>query len=202
MKRMLDVQNLNYNIKKIKILDNVSFNIPAGKICAFLGKNGAGKSTTIKCILSLIKNYSAKKINCNGQSTKFTDTRKLIGYAPEHNLLPKMTSLNFLLEQAAYVGLSKSQAQKQIKILCEALDFSYERLNISVSDLSSGLQKVIVIIQSLLGNPKLLIMDEPTMNLDFETRLLFYKLIMKLKSKGMTFFISTHNFYEIRQFAN
>jgi ABC-2 type transport system ATP-binding protein len=203
MANILEVKNLNYTIGKIKILDNVNFYIPSGKICAFLGRNGAGKSTTIKCILGLIRNYdNGGGITCNGEFVSSPVVRKFIGYVPENDALPKMSAFNFLLEQAMYIGLSRNDAIKQIKCLCRAFDFSYDRLQISTNHFSSGVKKTIILIQSLLGSPKLVIMDEPTLSLDFETRLLFYKLITKLKHKGISFFISTHNLFEIKNFAD
>jgi ABC-type multidrug transport system ATPase subunit len=205
MNNILEVNSLSYSIHKTKILDDISFYIPNSKICAFLGKNGAGKSTTIKCILGLIKNYhtsSGGGVTCDGAPTSQPKNRKFIGYVSENNVLPKLSSLSFLLEQATYIGLKHDKAISQIKEFCKALDFPYERLKISTSRLSAGLKKVVILIQALLGNPKLVIMDEPTTNLDFETRLLFYKLIIKLKNKGITFLISTHNFFEIKEFAN
>jgi ABC-type multidrug transport system ATPase subunit len=121
---------------------------------------------------------------------------------PENIILPKMSSIHFLLEQAEYLGLKRKQAIEQIKYLCTALDFPFDRLKIATNHLSAGLKKIIMLIQSFLGSPKLLIMDEPTDNLDFETRLLFYKLILNLKQKGVSFLISTHNLYEVSQFAD
>jgi ABC-type multidrug transport system ATPase subunit len=100
---VLQVKKINYSINKIKILDEVSFIVPDNKICAFIGKNGAGKTTVIKSILNLLKTYTGN-IMINSISSMDSESRATLSYCPEKEELPNMIIYDFLLEQACYSG--------------------------------------------------------------------------------------------------
>jgi ABC-2 type transport system ATP-binding protein len=155
----------------------------------------------IKSILNLIKSYDGV-IKINNISSRLPRSRAFLGYCPEREELPSSTILDFLLEQAAYCGVKKSNALIQIHEMCKYFDFPKEKLKLNLRLLSSGLKKIIMLMQSFLGNRNLIILDEPTANLDFETRMLFYKFILSKSKTGTTFFISTHDLFEIKEFAN
>jgi ABC-2 type transport system ATP-binding protein len=200
MENVLKVIKLKKVIDKEKILDNVSFEVPKGKLCAFIGHNGAGKTTTIKSILSLYQ-YDSGEILINGINSKKISSHKALGYVPEKENFPKIKAIVFLKMMAQLYDVPKNIMEERIEYYKRI--FSLEnRLNINLSSMSSGQKKKIMIIQSLLHDPQLLIMDEPTENLDPDTRDIFYRLVAKLKKQGKTIFISTHNLDEIENFAD
>jgi ABC-2 type transport system ATP-binding protein len=200
MTNVLEVKNLKKVIDGEKILNNISFHVPKGKLCAFIGHNGAGKTTTIKSILSLYR-YNSGDIFINGISSKKIKSHRIIGYVPEKENFPKIRARTFLKMMASLYGVPKKIIDSRIKYY-ECIFSLKKRLHIDLNRMSSGQKKKIMIIQSLLHDPQLLIMDEPTENLDPDTRDVFYRLVKKLKKEGKTIFISTHNLDEIQNFAD
>jgi ABC-2 type transport system ATP-binding protein len=200
MKNILVVNNLNKNIGKDKILRHVSFSVPEGKICAFIGPNGAGKTTTIKSIMGLFR-YDSGEILINGVNSKKINSHKLIGYVPEKENFPKVKARSFLKMMASLDNMKRSVVKEKIKYYERVFDLK-NRLHINLNGMSSGQKKKIMIIQALMHNPDLLIMDEPTENLDPDTRDTFYRILRKLKKQGKTIFISTHNLDEIQNYAD
>lgn len=197
---ILIIDKLNKTIGKEKILSNISFSIPRGVICAFIGHNGAGKTTTIKSIMNLY-HYDSGTILIDGIDAKKISSHNLIGYVPEKENFPKIKTKKFLEMMASLNGLDKKAIKVAIAYYERVFNLKH-RLQIKLSNLSSGQKKKIMIIQALLHNPNLIIMDEPTENLDPDTRETFYQLIKKMKKQNKTFFISTHNLDEIQNFAD
>jgi ABC-2 type transport system ATP-binding protein len=200
MKNVLEVKNLNRTIDGEKILDNVSFHVPKGKLCAFIGHNGAGKTTTIKSILSLYR-YDSGDIFINGVNSKKINSHRIVGYVPEKENFPKIRAKSFLKMMASLYDVPKKVVLERINYYKRIFGLK-KRLHINLNSMSSGQKKKIMIIQSLLHEPQLLIMDEPTENLDPDTRDIFYELVKKLKKTEKTIFISTHNLDEIQNFAD
>jgi ABC-2 type transport system ATP-binding protein len=200
MENALVVKNLRKTIDGERILNNISFEVPKGKLCAFIGHNGAGKTTTIKSILSLYK-YDAGEITINGIDSKRIFSHRSLGYVPEKENFPKVKAIDFLKTMASLYDVPKHLIEERIKYY-ERIFSLKRRLNINLNSMSSGQKKKIMIIQSLLHDPELIIMDEPTENLDPDTRDIFYRLVAKLKKRGKTIFISTHNLDEIENFTD
>jgi ABC-2 type transport system ATP-binding protein len=197
---VLVIEKLNKKIGKELILNNISFSIPKGKIVAFVGHNGAGKTTTIKSIMGLYR-FDSGTITINGINTKKIQSHKYVGYVPEKENFPKISAKSFLLMMAGLYGVKRQRALTLIKHY-EYVFSLKNRLHINLNSMSSGQKKKIMIIQSLLHEPDLLIMDEPTENLDPDTRDVFYKVVKKLQRQGKTLFISTHNLDEIQHHVN
>jgi ABC-2 type transport system ATP-binding protein len=196
----LKVENLNVTINKTHILKNVSFELPEGSLCAFIGANGAGKTTTIKSIVGLLP-YTDGKITINGVDAKKYYSRRVLGYVPEKENFPKVKVNNFLQSCVDFFHIDKTKSNEITAKLLNAFgipDLGEKRLN----KLSSGQKKKILIIQGLIHNPDLLIMDEPTENMDPDARMVFYQIIDQLKQEKKTIFISTHNLDEIRKHAD
>ncbi|MDR3330009.1 MAG: ABC transporter ATP-binding protein [Mycoplasmataceae bacterium] len=200
MENILVVHKLNKAIGKDKILRNVSFSVPKGKICAFIGPNGAGKTTTIKSIMGLFR-YNSGEITVNGLNTKKIASHKFIGYVPEKENFPKVKARSFIRMMASLSGMKRRDIKTEIKYYERVFDIK-NRLHINLNSMSSGQKKKVMIIQSLIHDPELIIMDEPTENLDPDTRDTFYKLMNKLKKCGKSIFISTHNLDEIQNYAD
>lgn len=201
MKTILKVKNLNKKVNDFRILKNVSFEVPKGSVCAFIGHNGAGKTTTIKSIMGLFK-YDKGEIFINDiSSTYIVKSHMNLGYVPEKENFPKIKAKSFLFDMASFYDIDKKTIHKQIDYYAKVFNF-HEKLNIPLNRLSSGQRKKVLIMQSLIHNPDLIIMDEPTENLDPDTRDIFYKVVHKLVKQNKTIFISTHNLDEIKNYCD
>lgn len=196
----LKVENLNITINKTHILKDVSFELPDGSLCAFIGANGAGKTTTIKSIVGLLP-YTKGNILINNIDAKKAVSRYCLGYVPEKENFPKVKVNNFLQSCVDFFHVDSIKSKEITDKLLNAFgipNLGEKRLN----KLSSGQKKKILIIQALIHNPDLLIMDEPTENMDPDARMVFYQIINQLKQEKKTIFISTHNLDEIQKYAD
>jgi ABC-2 type transport system ATP-binding protein len=196
----LKVENLNVKIGKTHILKNVNFELPEGVLCAFIGSNGAGKTTTIKSIVGLYP-YNDGKITINDVDAKKYQSRYGLGYVPEKENFPKVKVGNFLQSCVDFFHIDKVKSDEITRKLLEAFGIS-DLVDKRLNKLSSGQKKKILIIQGLLHNPDLLIMDEPTENMDPDARMVFYQIIEQLKQEKKTIFVSTHNLDEIQKHAD
>ncbi|WP_033159761.1 ABC transporter ATP-binding protein [Mycoplasmoides alvi] len=203
IKPILSVQNLTkqFGKKQKPAITNVSFNVYPGQFHAFIGANGAGKTTTIKCIIGA---YAKKEgsIFIDGILNVKPESKSKIGYIPEYTKFPKhFTTFEYLLSLAKIMGLSKDKAIKKINDLLIKMHMNGLR-NENPEKFSSGQKKKVILIQSLLIDPKLLIMDEPTANLDPKARTEFFDLLKELQKDGATFFVSTHILSEVNNYAD
>jgi ABC-2 type transport system ATP-binding protein len=195
----LKVNNLSVALNGTKILKDVSFDVEPSSICAFIGANGAGKTTTIKSIVGLYP-YKTGTIIINNVDAKLPQSHIKLGYVPEKENFPKITARRFLESCAEYFHLEKQQRDDTILKLLQLFGIA-DLIDRRLPKMSSGQKKKVLIIQALLHNPDLLIMDEPTENMDPDARLTFYEIIDTLKKQGKTMFISTHNLDEIQKYA-
>jgi ABC-2 type transport system ATP-binding protein len=200
MASLLKVENLSLSLGKKPILKNVSFQIEEGRLCAFLGANGAGKTTTIKCIVGLYP-YTQGTITLNGIDAKNAMSHYSLGYVPEKENFPKIKVKRFLTSMNEYYHHDQTKTEESVAKLYKLFNIEgFE--NTKLVKLSSGQKKKILIIQALVNNPDILIMDEPTENMDPDARLIFYDVINTFKKMKKTIFISTHNLDEIQKYAD
>ena len=163
---MVEVKNLTKRYGVNMALNNVSFKVEEGTIVGFLGPNGAGKSTTMNIVTGYLSATSGE-VTVSGKNTldEPNEVKKLIGYLPEQPpLYLDMTVkeyLNFMYE----LKKVKLPREKHIKEICQLtkIDNVYDRL---IGNLSKGYRQRVGIAQALLGNPPVLILDEPTVGLD------------------------------------
>lgn len=195
---MLDVQNLSFSYGKKSVLDEISFSLDYGKLICLLGVNGSGKSTLFKCILQIFDNYkgdvyvdqmSLKKMNRS-------DIAKLLSYIPqEHRGVFNYTVEQVILMSTTTGSIFSKPGEKEIQKLENAL----KRINIEdlryrgYMELSGGERQLVLVARALAQDSKILIMDEPTSNLDFRNQIYLMSLLKKLASDGYTIFISMHN---------
>lgn len=200
---VLEVDHLTKVVGTKKILDEVTFSIPKGSVTIFVGENGAGKSTTIKCILDLFC-YNHGKIKILGLDSTNPLSRKNVGYVPEKENFTKSTFKNFLFHYGKLRNTSNVDLDDKIRKYAKKFEIEYLiNSKTNIKKLSSGQKKKILIILSLLGNEELFIMDEPTDNLDPKSRYIFYQIIDELNKKSKkTFFICSHNLDEVGEHAN
>lgn len=194
MEPIIKISHLNKSYKDVKAVNDLSFTVNRGELFAFLGVNGAGKSTTIHIICSQLSKDSGEVIidGYNLDTQKESIKRKL-GVVFQNSVLDKDLSVyDNLLYRGTLYGLSKKECQKRIETLSIQLQFK-DYLNRSLSKLSGGQKRRIDVARALIHDPEILILDEPTTGLDPQTRNVLWSFIEYLrKEKGMTLFLTTH----------
>lgn len=187
---MLKISKLNKSYGQRKVLQDLTMHIDSGEIYGLLGANGAGKTTTINIICNLLQADSGD-ITLNNQSVSEA-TKKLIGIAPQENLLYKTLSCEENLRFFADIyGLNRETREKQVKKILAAVNL-LDRAKSPVETLSGGMQRRLNIAVALVHQPKLVILDEPTTGLDIEAKYEIWELIRQLKKQGTTILLTTH----------
>lgn len=185
------------NIKKIYndsiILKDINLDLIKGEIISFLGSNGAGKSTLSSIIASLHKGTSGNIYFKNESIYKdISNYRMKVGYCQQQpNLNNNWTLYENLFLSGLFYGMKETEIKKRIEILSKELDLK-EYLNKHESILSGGYKQRFMIARSLIHNPEILILDEPTVGLDPYVRKKLWDLILNLKKEGMTILLTTH----------
>jgi ABC-type multidrug transport system ATPase subunit len=195
----IEVSGLKKTYNHIPAVDNVSFRINKGEIFGFLGPNGAGKTTTIKAMLDLI-HADAGSISINGFDvrTHGKEAKKYIGYMPEKvAFYDNLTALQNLGFYAEIKHASKQECVDLIKELGLG-DTGKKR----VGKFSKGMTQRLGMARALLGNPQILILDEPSGGLDPRGVVLIRDKILEMKKKGTTIFVSSHILSEIQEICD
>ncbi len=182
----------------LKAVDNVSLEISRGEVFGLLGPNGAGKSTLISIICTLLSPDSGDVL-VDGMSirSKPTQVKKLIGIVPQEvALYPTLTAWENLLFWGRMYGMSGSNLKQRAK---EALDIAglSERKSDRIETYSGGMKRRINIAAALLHTPSILIMDEPTVGIDPQSRNHILETVLKLNSEGMTIIYTSHYMEEV-----
>lgn len=197
---ILRVTNLNKKFGKKEVLKSVSFEINEGDILAFIGPNGAGKTTTIKCILGL-QRLTKGNITINGYDIKknFVKAINKVGCIVESpDVYMYLTGYeNLKLQASLYPNVKEESLERIIRLV--GLE---NRIDDKVSKYSLGMRQRLGIAISLVNNPNLLILDEPTNGLDPEGIKELRELLLKLSKSGMGILISSHNLSELESFCN
>jgi multidrug/hemolysin transport system ATP-binding protein len=191
---IIEIDNLEKSFKDVKAVDGVSFKVKEGELFAFLGINGAGKSTTINIISGTLKKDGGKVRVCGYDIDETADKIKgSIGIVFQNSVLDKKLSVyDNLKSRAALYGIFGKEFRTRLEEMCELLDLK-EILKRPIGKLSGGQKRRIDIARGLFHNPKLLILDEPTTGLDPKTRKTVWSVIDKLrKESGLTVFLTTH----------
>jgi len=194
---MLKINNLQKLYQQNLVLDRLNLTIEKGQIYGLLGANGTGKTTTINCICGLL-DWDRGEIIFNDQPlTK--KNQLLIGICPQENLLyQSLTCQDNLAFFARLYGINKQHLQSRIDWCLKAVNLLDQR-NMIVEKLSGGMQRRLNIAVSLIHQPQLLILDEPTTGLDIESRFQMWQLIEFLKTEGMTILLTSHLLDEVEK---
>ena len=194
MNDVIVIDNLSKSYKQLKAVDDLSFRIKRGELFAFLGINGAGKSTTINIICGQLKKDQGKVYIADMDIDKNLQLiKQKIGVVFQSSLLdPQLSVKDNLQVKASLYSMKKDEIKKRVEYLAELLDFkSY--INRPIGKLSGGQKRRIDIARALLHQPEILILDEPTTGLDPQTRKMMWNVINKLrKEKDMTVLLTTH----------
>ncbi|WP_195940393.1 ABC transporter ATP-binding protein [Romboutsia sp. 1001713B170131_170501_G6] len=190
---VIEIKDLRMNYGQKEVLKGINLNIDRGNIIGYIGSNGAGKSTTIKILLGLVKGYSGS-VYIFGKDIEDINNKykNKIGYVPEvAKVYESLTAKEYLTFIGQVYGLSyeksDEKARKLMKIL--KIEHAYES---RLSSFSKGMKQKVVIISSMLHNPDILFLDEPLSGLDANSVLLIKEILYKLKQEGKTIFYSSH----------
>lgn len=195
------VKNLTKKFRKFTAVDDISFVVKKGTIHGFIGPNGAGKTTTIKCLISAMT-ITKGELLINDLPANSIEAKRIIGYMPENTNFPKgISAFQFLVSMCELNGLSKTDSIAWVSKKLKELDLWNVRHK-SPNSASSGMKRKFYSIQALVGNPEVLIMDEPAANLDPSARTDLFNELKKLKNQGKTIFISSHILSELQEIAD
>jgi len=199
----IQVKELSKSYSDIKALNHLSMEISSGTLFGILGPNGAGKSTLIKILATLIEPDSGEvfidKINLIKNSRKI---RELIGYVAQDIALDKILTGRELLDfQADLYHINKNKKIERIEKLINQLEMN-DWIDRKCGTYSGGMKRRIDLAAGLLHLPKVLILDEPTVGLDIESRNIIWQLLKDLRNDGMTIILSSHYLDEIDKLAD
>ncbi|HOF43192.1 MAG TPA: ABC transporter ATP-binding protein [Bacilli bacterium] len=199
MEYIIKTENLSKSFNEIKAVDNISFKVKKGGLFAFLGLNGAGKSTTINMITQIIsKDSGTIFINGHNIDENSEVIKNDIGIVFQNSVLDsELTVLQNLNSRASLYNLTKDEAKRNILELVDLFELT-SILNRSYGVLSGGQKRRVDIARALIHKPKILFLDEPTTGLDPVTRVKVWEIVHKLiKNDGLTVFLTTHYMEEV-----
>lgn len=194
MSNIIEIDHLNKSFGQIKAVNDLSFRVKQGELFAFLGINGAGKSTTINIMCGQFSKDSGNvHISGTNLDKDAAAIKRELGVVFQNSVLDKALSVKDNLEsRAALYGISGKAFKERLAQLAKMLEFE-DLIGRTVGKLSGGQRRRIDIARALLHHPKILILDEPTTGLDPQTRNVLWNVISDLrKSENMTVFLTTH----------
>lgn len=194
MNNIIQIDNLNKSFGEVKAVQNLSFRVKTGELFAFLGINGAGKSTTINIMCGQLSKDSGNiQIDGHDLDKNMSIIKSELGVVFQNSVLdPALSVYDNLESRAALYGIVGAEFKKRLSELTDLLDFN-DLLKRPVGKLSGGQRRRIDIARALFHRPKILILDEPTTGLDPQTRKTLWNVISSLrKNENMTVFLTTH----------
>ncbi|NET65785.1 MAG: ATP-binding cassette domain-containing protein [Moorea sp. SIO1G6] len=197
------IQNLQKRYGDVQAVKDISLQVEPGQIFGLLGPNGAGKTTTIRCLCTLTA-PDAGKIEVSGISVLHNPraARRRLGYVAQEVALDKVLTGKELLQlQADLYHLPKAVAKERINKLLDILQLK-EYANKKTGVYSGGLRRRLDLAAGLLHQPDVLVLDEPTVGLDIESRFVVWELLQKLRDSGTTLLITSHYLEEIDALAD
>ncbi len=194
MENIIEIEHLSKTFGTVKAVQDLSFRVKEGELFAFLGVNGAGKSTTINIMCGQLQKDKGKVHISGTDLDKDSDSvKRNLGVVFQNSVLDKsLTVRDNLISRAALYGISGKALEMRLAVLDRLLDFQ-DLMKRPVGKLSGGQRRRIDIVRALLHSPKILILDEPTTGLDPQTRKLLWDAVSKMrKEQHMTVFLTTH----------
>lgn len=194
MKNIIEIKNLDKSFREVHAVNDLSLKVKEGELFAFLGVNGAGKSTTISIMCgTLPKDGGEVIIDGKNVDTDMKEITKELGVVFQTSVIDaKLSVKDNLMSRASLYGIMGAEAKQRIKELASLLNFT-DLLNRTFEKLSGGQRRRIDVARALLHRPRILILDEPTTGLDPEARKTLWQVITDLrKQENMTVFLTTH----------
>lgn len=200
---MIQVNNLSKTFASVKAVDNISFTIQKGEIFGLLGPNGAGKSTTLNMMSTILKSDEGSivldGVKLNGNAKK---SKHLIGVVPQEiSLYEELSAYDNLWFWGGLYGLSGKDLKERIDNALELIGL-LDRKKDLIKTYSGGMKRRINIAAALLHKPKILLMDEPTVGIDPQSRNRIFEVIETLNQQGMTIIYTTHYMEEVERLCS
>jgi ABC-2 type transport system ATP-binding protein len=197
------IENLRKSYGAVQAVKDISFTVQSGEIFGLLGPNGAGKTTTIRCLCTLAK-ADGGNIEVGGVSAIASPkaVRQRLGYVAQEVAIDKvLTGRELLKLQAALYHLPPKLIGDRIQQLIEVLGLA-EYADLKTGTYSGGIRKRLDLAAGLLHQPEVLVLDEPTVGLDIESRLVVWEFLQELRAAGTTVLITSHYLEEIDALAD
>lgn len=204
MPNIIEVKNLKKYFGNIKAVDDLSFEVEKGSLFAFLGLNGAGKSTTINIICGDLEKDSGEVfVSGKNVDRELSSIKSMLGVVYQESVLDKQLTVKDNLEcRALLYGLKGDEFQERLEKIDELFKVK-ELLNRPVGKLSGGQRRRVDIARAILHEPQILILDEPTTGLDPQTRKMVWSAVEKLRKENeITVFLTTHYMEEVTDADN
>jgi ABC-2 type transport system ATP-binding protein len=202
---MIHVENLTKRFGELTAVDQVSFDVAEGEVFGLLGPNGAGKTTTVRMLSGLISKTSGTAVVAGCELGKESDALRLhsqIGTLPENVGLYESSSAYQNLEYFGQLHrMDPPTLRRNIERLLRSMDL-WEKKDVSVETFSKGMKQKLAIARSLVHDPILLFLDEPTANLDPEAAKTVRDTILALRKERRTIFLNTHNLDEAQRICD
>jgi ABC-2 type transport system ATP-binding protein len=202
---MIDVENLSKKFDDVTAVDEVTFHVDEGEVFGFLGPNGAGKTTTVRMLSCLISKTSGDA-RIAGYDVSNTDDslkiRKIIGLVPDNvGLYEELSAYKNLDFYGKLYECNETQRKENIEHFLKMLGL-WDKRDVAAGAFSKGMKQKIAIARALIHEPKILFLDEPTVNLDPESSKMVRDFILELKKEKKTIFLNTHNLDEAQKICD
>ena len=200
---VIEAKEITKQYDDVTALKNVDLVIHEGEFFGLLGPNGAGKTTTIGILTGLVNLTSGNAYIMGKDSVKdYKFTRPLLGLSPQELNFDVFFSIReLLILQAGYYGLAKKECIKRADMMIEQFGLE-SKANNKARELSGGMKRRVQIAKSLVHNPPILILDEPTAGVDIELRHMLWDYLKKLNHDGKTILLTTHYIEEAESLCN
>ena len=199
-KPIVHVKDFSLTIGDKQIVKELNFDVMPGEVFAFLGSNGSGKTSTIRSLLGIYQ-ATTGELHINGAPLS-TETGSLVGYLPEERgLYTRSKVLDTMIYFGELKGMTRDDARAFSLEFLERVELA-DKANTKIKKLSGGQQQKIQLGVAIMGNPKLLILDEPTKGLDPVNRKLLLDIVDDLQQKGVAVIYITHLMEEVERLAD
>lgn len=201
---VLSVEDLHKSYGKKEVLKGIDLKVYRGEVFGFIGKNGAGKSTTIDCIVGL-KDFGKGRIILNGHDVKENpiDAKMSLGYVPSEPVTYEvMTGFEYLRFVASSYDMYQEAFDKNMDFLKNKFMISDSDLNRKISQYSHGMKQKVCLMASLIHNPTIWILDEPTVGLDIIVYQTLMDMLKEFARNGRTVFVTSHNIDLVSRICN
>ena len=196
-KKVIEIKNINKQINKKRILNNISFDIFEGDCVALIGPNGAGKTTLMNCLLGN-KFVDSGSIKINNLQPTNNKLKKSVNVLSQENVVPQKLKVKELIDFVKKL-YKDHLSDEEIDNL---LRFDNKLKETFASKLSGGQRRLLSFVLSLIGKPSILFLDEPTAGMDTSTRIRFWEIVNTLKNDGLTIIYSSHYIEEVEHTAD
>lgn len=199
-KPIVTVKDFSLTIGEKEIVKKLDFEVFPGEVFAFLGSNGSGKTSTIRSLLGIYQ-PSTGDLLVNGKRL-VPENAGIVGYLPEERgLYTRAKVIDAMMYFGELKGMDREEARKEALKFLSSVDLA-DKANVKIKKLSGGQQQKVQLGVAIMGNPKLLILDEPTKGLDPVNRKLLLDIVDDLQEKGVAVIYITHLMEEVERLAD